>query len=282
MQRSDCFRIFRVVRDDIVSRTIFTQDMYETDGNTRRAFFDRVSLNTRFYFMLKYVSIVLRTHREALRGEYDTDAWIKSSLEVFRLIERCGGRFHLMGLNNIRTGEGPVVFVGNHMSTLETMTLPCIVAPDRDVTFAVKESLIRHPFFGAVMRTRDPIVVGRENSREDLTTVLTKGKELLSNGTSVIIFPQSTRMVKFIPEKFNSLGVKLAAGAGVRVVPFAIKTDYWEIGKLIKDLGKISRSKPIYMSFGEPLVVSGTGKNENAKVIEYIIAHLREWGAAVA
>ncbi len=232
--------------------------------------------------MAKYISIVLRTRGEAERGEYDTDAWIRSSLDIFRLIEHCGGRFHMTGLNNIRSEGGPVVFVGNHMSTLETMTLPCIIAPDRDVTFAVKSSLVRHPFFGAVMRSRNPIVVGRENSREDLATVLTKGRELLSNGTSVIIFPQSTRMVKFVPEKFNSLGVKLAASAGVKVVPFAIKTDFWEIGKVVKDLGKISRRKPIYMTFGDPVSVSGTGKRENAKIIEFIVSHLEKWGADVS
>ncbi len=217
-----------------------------------------------------------------MAGKYDTAAWIRSSAEIFRLIESCGGRFHLTGLDNIRREKEPVVFIGNHMSTLETMTLPGIVAPYRKVTFAVKESLVRHPFFGAVMRSRDPIVVGRENSREDLVVVLKKGQELLSAGTSVIIFPQSTRMRVFAPEKFNSLGVKLAATAGVKVVPFAIKTDYWEIGKYVKDLGRISRHKPIHMSFGEPIEVSGTGKKENARVIDYIITHLKEWGGEVA
>ncbi len=265
-----------------MSKTIFTADTYDTDASMPRAFLDKAALNTRAYFMMKYISIVLRTRNEAEKGKYDTDAWIRSSLEIFRLIERCGGRFHMTGLNNIRSSPDPVVFVGNHMSTLETMTLPGIIAPDRDVTFAVKESLVRHPFFGAVMRSRNPIVVGRENSREDLAVVLTKGRELLSNGTSVIIFPQSTRMVKFIPEKFNSLGVKLASTAGVKVVPFAIKTDYWEIGKHIKDLGRISRHKPVYMTFGEPVAVSGTGKQENSKIIEFITSHLKEWGAEVS
>lgn len=262
--------------------TIFASNIYDTPKHTRRVLPDRLALNTRFYFMYKYIRVVLRTRKEAIAGEYDTEAWIRSSVEIFRLIESCGGRFHITGLDNIRAGKEPVVFVGNHMSTLETMTLPGIVAPEREVTFAVKESLVRHPFFGAVMRSRDPIVVGRENSREDLIVVLKKGQELLSKGTSVIIFPQSTRMRKFIPERFNSLGVKLAATAGVRVVPFAVKTDFWEIGKYVKDLGRISRHKPIYMAFGEPAEVSGTGKKENAKIIEYIISHLKEWGGEVA
>lgn len=265
-----------------MSRTIFPEDAYHTDEKAHRALLDKLALNTRFYFMAEYIGIVLRTRREALDGIYDTQHWIKSSVDIFRLIERCGGKFHITGLENIRAVRDPVVFVGNHMSTLETMTLPCIIAPEKEVTFAVKESLVRHPFFGAIMRSRDPIVVGRENSREDLVVVLKKGQELLASGTSVIIFPQSTRMVKFIPEKFNSLGVKLAAAAKVKVVPFAIKTDYWEIGKLVKDLGRISRHKPIHMAFGEPFDISGTGRKENAKVIEFIVSHLKEWGGQIA
>lgn len=217
-----------------------------------------------------------------MEGRYDAEAWASSSFDVFKLIESCGGRFHITGMDNIRKCSEPAVFVGNHMSTLETMVLPCIIAPEKKVTFVVKESLVRNPFFGAVMRSRDPIVLGREDSREDLSVVLTKGQRLLSNGTSVVIFPQSTRMVEFVPAKFNSLGVKLAANAKVRVIPIALKTDFWEIGKLVRDLGRISRHKPIHIAFGEPLTICGNGKKENAEIIDFIVSHLREWNAKVA
>ena len=66
------------------------------------------------------------------------------------------------------------------------------------------------------------------------------------------------------------------------MVPFAIKTDYWEIGKVVKDLGHISRNKPIHMAFGEPMTITATGKQENTRIIEFIISHLKEWGGEVA
>jgi len=265
-----------------LTRKLSITDTYHTDETKRRALADMMALNTRLYFDLKYIGVVLRTRREALDGKYDTEAWIKSSFDIFDLIEDCGGKFQITGLDNIRNASGPVVFVSNHMSTLETMIFPCIIAPEKEVTFVVKDSLVSHPFFGPIMRSRNPIVLGRENSREDLVMVLRKGQELLLHGTSVIIFPQSTRMVRFIPEKFNSLGVKLAASAGVQVVPAAIKTDFWEIGSLVRDLGHISREKQIYMSFGKPMEITGTGKKENAEIIEYVISHLKEWGGKVA
>lgn len=127
------------------------------------------------------------------------------------------------------------------------------------------------------MRSRDPIVVARKNPREDLQTVMTRGKELLAKGTSVIIFPQSTRSAQFIPEDFNSLGVKLAKAAGLQVLPVAIKTDFWGNGKFLKDIGPIDRRKPIHMEFGKPFSIEGNGKEEHNRIVDFISAHLREW-----
>jgi 1-acyl-sn-glycerol-3-phosphate acyltransferase len=162
------------------------------------------------------------------------------------------------------------------MSTLETMVLPGLIAPHREVTFVVKESLVKHPLFGHVMRSRDPIVVGRTDPRKDFEEVMTKGMQLLSRGTSIVIFPQSTRSVDFKPEEFNTLGVKLAKKAGVKVVPIALKTDFWGQGKLIKELGPLDHKKTIYFKFGEPFSLSGSGKTENQKIIDFIQSSLKE------
>jgi len=129
------------------------------------------------------------------------------------------------------------------------------------------------------MRSRDPVVVGRVNPRDDLKAVLGKGAEKLGAGISVIIFPQSTRSVSFIPEEFNTLGVKLAARAGVPVVPLALKTDAWGIGKRIKEFGRIDTSKTVHFSFGEPMHISGRGAEEHEKVSRFIQDCLKEWSA---
>jgi len=262
-----------------LKKVFFSTDSYHTKDNTRRFLLDRIMFNTRFYFMSKYFSIVLKSRRVALKGQYDTGAWALSSYDVFKLIEGCGGRFHITGLQNLQKCQGPVVFISNHMSTLETMVFPCIIAPHMNVTFVVKESLVKHPFFGPIMRSRNPIVVSRENSREDLQKVMKTGQNLLAEGISVIIFPQSTRTVEFKPKEFNSLGVKLARSAKVQVIPIAIKTDFWGNDKYLKDLGPIDRSKPIHMAFGEPLSIKGTGKEENELIIQFISSHIAKWNS---
>lgn len=255
----------------------FQGDSYHTSPDQPRAFLDKLSLNSRLYFMTKYAGIILKARKKVLEGRYDNKEWALSSLNIFRLIEACGGKFHLTGLNNIHRCQPPVVFVSNHMSTLETMIFPCIIAPKMDVTFVVKDSLVTHPIFGPIMRSRNPIVVSRSNSRKDLHTVISKGQELLAKGVSVVIFPQSTRKVKFIPEEFNSLGIKLAHKAGTQVLPIAIKTDFWENGRFIKDLGPIKRHRPIYMDFGAPFSITGTGKEDLKKIIEFISQRLKTW-----
>jgi 1-acyl-sn-glycerol-3-phosphate acyltransferase len=71
--------------------------------------------------------------------------------------------------------------------------------------------------------------------------------------------------------------VKLAKKAGVKVVPVALKTDFWGNGKIVKELGPIDRHKPIWFKFGEPFPISGNGKEENQKIIDFIKSSLKEW-----
>ena len=262
---------------DKITQFLLTSDDYCTPGNTHRHLHDRLALNTRIYFMSRYIVLCFSTRRAAIKGLYDTAYWVSSSHNVFRLIEGCGGRFQISGLENIKNSQGPVVFISNHMSTLEPMIFPGIIQPLKDVTFIVKDALVNHWVFGAVMRSRNPIVLSRINPREDFRIVMEQGLERISRGISVIIFPQHTRRMEFIPEEFNSLGIKLAARAGIPVIPVAIKTDFWGNGKYTKYLGPIQRQKPIHIAFGKPFPVTGSGKEEHQKVIDYIQSHLEQW-----
>jgi 1-acyl-sn-glycerol-3-phosphate acyltransferase len=255
----------------------FDSTSYHTPEKEHLSFKGKILLDNRLYFFLKYASIVLRTRKEAIRKVYDTKAWTDSSFEILRFIEMTGGIFHITGMENITKSPGSVLFISNHMSTLETMILPSIIGPHKELTFVVKESLVKHPLFGDVMRSRNPVVVGRTDPRKDLEAVMNGGVELLKNGISIVIFPQSTRSLEFKTEEFNSLGVKLAKKAGVDVVPIALKTDFWGNGKWIKELGPLDRHKHIHIKFGEPIRISGNEKEDNQRIIDFIKSSLREW-----
>lgn len=259
----------------------YSKDTYDTPVDTPRFVSDRLLLNTRWGFYLNFFETVVKSSRSARKGTYDDTRWIQSSYDIFKKIEGCGGRFHIKGLDNLRNAKEPVIIVSNHMSTLETMIFPGIIAPFMKVTFVVKDKLVKGPIFGPVMRSRNPIVVGRKNAFEDFRVVMDQGEERLKEGYSLIIFPQSTRTLIFNPEQFNTMGVKLAKKVGVKVIPTAIQTDWWGESKIMKGFGPIHRDKPINMVFGEPIEVKGNGKEEHKQTIEFITSHLSEWGVKI-
>ena len=231
-----------------------------------------------FGFYRRMAAIVFRASSLAKRGRYGDRGWAESSLAIMKALEHIGVVFEVTGADHFINVEVPCVFIGNHMSALETFVLPCIIEPFKDVTFVVKQSLIDYPIFRHVMRSRDPIVVSRANPREDLKAVLEGGTARLNAGRSVIIFPQTTRTPAFDPAEFNTIGIKLAKKAGVPVIPIALKTYAWANGKHLKDFGRIDPSKKVYFAFGEPLAVTGNGAAEHRKIIEFISSSLKAWG----
>ena len=229
-------------------------------------------------FYVHLISIVCRSSRVAKRGEYGDDNWIKSSLEVLRRLEQVGVTIDISGIENIEQQNGPVVFVANHMSMMETMLLPVIIQPILPVTFVVKESLLAYPVFKHIMHSRHPVAVSRINPRQDLKVVMSEGVDRLQAGISVIVFPQTTRSHTFDPEEMSSIGVKLAKKAGVPVIPVALKTDCWQNGQWIKDFGKLDISRTAYYSFGAPRIIVGKGDEEQGAVNAFIANALKKWG----
>jgi len=232
-------------------------------------------------FYTDLIRIVAAGSRQAKHGSYDTSHWCRDSLFTLRALERVGVTVEVTGLENITSFDGPCVFIGNHMSTLETFVLPTLIAPIKDTTFVVKQSLVDYPIFKHIMRARDPITVGRQNARDDLKAVLEGGAARLQAGLSVIIFPQTTRSLVFDPAAFNSIGIKLAKRAGVPIVPFALKTDAWGNGSILKDYGKIDRTRPVHFAFGRPLRIRDRGTEEQEEIISFITANLKEWDGSV-
>lgn len=261
-----------------VMERCFPEASYHTPPNTRRT--PGLGLpGVRFLtFYTRVVWIVWQARRLAVRGRYDDERYCGSSLNTLRAVERCGGTVEITGLEHLRAVSGPVVIIGNHMSSLETFGLGCLVVPDKPMTFVVKDSLLTHPFFGPVMRTRAPIAVTRKNAREDLKAVFTQGAAKLAAGTSIAVFPQSTRRVEFVVPHFNSIGAKLAERAGVPVIPLALRTDFWGNGKWIKDCGPVGRCREVRFAF-DPAIPAGTPARQiHATVLEFLRRRLPAWG----
>ncbi|CAB1055734.1 Acyl-CoA:1-acyl-sn-glycerol-3-phosphate acyltransferase (EC [Olavius sp. associated proteobacterium Delta 1] len=232
-------------------------------------------------YYVKLISNLTHASFPARRGTLDDDRWAFHSHRVVRIVESVGGKVNISGLESVSDQPGPVVYIGNHMSLVETLILPGIVLAFGRVNFVIKEELRHYPVLGSIFKALGLIAVSRKNPREDFKVVLREGHKFISNGGSVIIFPQATRSVGFDVQAFNTLGVKLASRAGVPVVPVAIKTDFHGNGKWIKDMGPIDPSKMLYFKFGEPMAVAGKGREAHRYVVEFISENLMAWGGTV-
>jgi len=242
----------------------------------RVSYFRKIFPSLSFY--PRFFTTVIKASLLSQRGKYTNDSWWASSADVLHALERVGVTIELNGLDNVRSVEGPVVFIGNHLSMLETVVLPSILLPYKPITYVVKQSLLDYPVFKHVMKATNPVAVSRTNPRQDLKVVLEQGQQRLDDGTSMIIFPQTTR-TQFDPQQFSSIGIKLARKAGVPVIPLALLTDAWENGKKIKDLGRIVPARKVYFSFGKKLEISGRGATEHQSIIDFIQDHLNHWKA---
>lgn len=256
----------------------FSNSSYLTPESHKRDFVDKIVFNTPVWFYYNLWRYLAQASNKAKKGMYDTKEWHNTSNQIFNKLEDCGVRFEVEGLDNIKNLNGtPSVFIANHMSTMETFTLPNIIGNYQPVSFVIKQSLREGSFFGPIMSAMDAIVVTRQDPRKDLMDVLEQGTEMLKKGISVIIFPQSTRTTEFDESKFNTLGIKLAIKAGAPVVPLALKTDAWDNGKMIRGFGKLFRKKKVHYTFGEAMEIEGRGKEEHRKIIDFITGNLNKW-----
>jgi 1-acyl-sn-glycerol-3-phosphate acyltransferase len=229
------------------------------------------------FFYTKIAILVWQASLLCKRSLYDNTEWSDSSLSILRTMEYVGGIIEITGMDILKEIKRPVVFISNHMSSLETMILPCMIEPYVDSTFVIKRGIYNMPVFKHLIRARDPIVVDRKNPRADFALVMSKGVEILNSGRSIIIFPQTTRTVEFDPEQFNTIGIKLAKRANVDIVPIAVKTDAWGNGKIIKELGKIDPSKKIFFAFGNPMKLKDRQQDTHDAIISFITSKLKSW-----
>lgn len=245
--------------------------------NQKRCFMDKLFLGTRIWFYVRMFTFFWKCSKESRTRGLSAVRFAKYGHDILHSAEICGAYVNIENLEALEKVEGPIVIVGNHMSLLETVTIPSFICPIHDITFVVKDNLIKLPVFGHIMKAIKAITIARTNARDDFKVVMTQGKKLLKEGRSVVIFPQSTRSVDFSPEQFNSIAVKLAKSAKVPIIPLALKTDFLQNGTIFKDFGPIDRSKKIYFHFGEPMMVDGSGKEEHKKIVEFIQGKLKEF-----
>ena len=228
-------------------------------------------------YAMTIIGLCAKCTIQELFGKFNCERWAEACFSSIVFAEKINGRLIFEGFEERTSYEGPVVYVSNHMSTLETMILPTTLLTFTELSIVLKESLSRTPLIGRAFKRLGCISVSRKNARADLQIVLKVGAQRLADGRSVLLFPEGTRQSVFSCKKFNSLGAKLAHRAGVPVVPVAVKTDFMGTGKIIKDFGRVDPSKIIYIACG-PILSSELGaKAMHAGCLTFIENRLNIW-----
>ena len=208
-----------------------------------------------------------------------TDKWAHYCFAALRKAEAFGTKVTADGWENRRDYEGPVVYLCNHISTLETILLPFVLLTFGPFNVVVKASLSHLPALERAADHMGLVPIGRTSPREDLMTIFRVGGERIAKGISFLIFAQGRRQPVFERKGWSSIGAKLAEKAGVPVMPIAVKTDIQPTrpnGKgWFKDFGTVDPSKDIRLRCGP--VQKGTSREMHAASFDWIKAQLDEW-----
>lgn len=266
-------------RFQLVLRSTGTYTTPQEDGRATPA---SVSSINSLMYAFTIVRIVVRCAWNHLLRRFDYERWADICSASIRFAERLGATVTFEGYEQRGAYEGPVVYVSNHMSTLETMVYPTALNAFGKLAIILKKSLDDIPLVGAAARAVGSISVTRKNARADLVTVLEQGAKRLADGSSVLLFPQGTRQDVFEARRFNTLGAKLAERAKVPLVPLAVRTDFLETGKMIKDFGIVDPKKPIMFACGPVLMPDMGAKKMHEQSVAFIEGKIKAWGLPVA
>src|SRR6478736_6648801 len=162
-----------------------------------------------------------------------------------------GQRFVMTGTEHVpRTGG--VLLACNHVSYVDFIYGGLAANPSgRRVRFMAKRELFTHKATGPLMRSLHHIEVDRGSGGASFRTAV----EYLRAGEAVGIFPEATISRSFELKEFKTGAVRIAAEAGVPLVPVVM----WGTQRMMtKDHPRdLSRGKTISLTVGAPLHPTG-------------------------
>ena len=171
-----------------------------------------------------------------------------------------GMRVVVEGKENIP--DTPSVIMIKHTTILETYGHVPIFPK---TAWVVKRELLRVPFVGwAIGLALNPIAINRGRGRSSVLQVIEQGKQRLSEGTWVTIFPEGTRVPRGETRKYGISGAALAKEAGVPIVPVAQNAgDVWRRHEFFS-----MRPGTVRFVIGPPIDASAQSPKETSVIVQ--------------
>ena len=177
-------------------------------------------------------------------------------------------RVRLVGGQDLDPEEA-YVFAGNHASALDIPSLQSVMP--KNFRWVAKKELFTIPLFGPALSALNNIPVDRSESRQAMQSLILASRRV-SDGASVVIFPEGTRSEdgKLLP--FKSGGFLLAIKSGKPVVPFYLHGTRQSLAndRLLLDPG------PIEVILGDPITTEGLKAGEREDLSELVRERILE------
>ncbi|ONI66961.1 1-acyl-sn-glycerol-3-phosphate acyltransferase [Kribbella sp. ALI-6-A] len=159
-------------------------------------------------------------------------------------------KFTMVGTEHVPRTGGAVIAL-NHISYVDFVIGGFGAQPSkRLVRFMAKEVLFRHRVSGPLMRGMHHIPVDRDAGSASYRQALS----YLKAGELVGVFPEATISRSFELKQFKSGTIRMAAAAGVPVIPMIL----WGTQRILtKDHPKdFTRHRPVSITVGAPITVT--------------------------
>ena len=157
--------------------------------------------------------------------------WARQVLAALRVL--CGLGYEVVGAENIPAGNH--IVMANHTSAWETVA-HFVLFPAQ--VWVLKRELLWIPFVGWGIRLLRPIAIDRGAGHRAVAQVIAQGKQRLSDGLWVIIFPEGTRVTPGQPRKYGVSGALLAIETGRLIVPVSHNAgEFWPRRGFLKKPG---------------------------------------------
>lgn len=151
-------------------------------------------------------------------------------------IHMLGIRYEVRGRENIPAE--PLVILSKHQSAWETLAFNAIFPPH---CFVIKRELLWLPFLGWGLAIMGVIAINRTNRKEAMEQVTRQGSKRLSQGFSILMFPEGTRTAVGKRGHYRRGGALLAINTGARILPVAHNAGLvWPRNSFIKHSGTVT------------------------------------------
>lgn len=182
-----------------------------------------------------------------------------------------GARIRVHGTDHVRR-DGSYVYVANHSSLIDTPALfACL---PYQFKIMAKRGLFHVPFLGWHLWTSGHFPIDRGDARKTARS-LKSVVDGLRAGKSLAVFPEGTRTPDGRLQEFKAGAFKIAARAGVPVVPVTIRGTF----ALLPKTTLAPRPGRVDVFIGEPIAITGRDDGQLAEVIDAarraIEAHLQ-------